>query len=173
MDNLIIIFIPIVIVGLVVTFIKGKVTEFLSKPTTIYGTLILWTLFGFVFVLDNSTAWGCLSGTEETFSFENIVYSGLSVLFITIGFISSARKGLIILFGELIFWTIKLMAPKGGYAIGLGGTPDEIIVMFDSVALILRLLLIQSRIDFVLTKKAYLLLPVSFLLMTLKILFLR
>jgi hypothetical protein len=155
------------------TFSKGKVAEFLTKPTTIYATLILWTLLGFVFVLDNSMAWGCLSGTEQTFSFENIVYSGLSVLFITIGFFSSDQKGLLILFGELIYWIVKLMAAKGGYAIGLGGTPDEIIVMFDSVALTLRLLLIRSRINFVLTKKAYLILPVSFVLMALKILFLR
>jgi hypothetical protein len=173
LGNLIIIFIPIVVFGLVLTFSKGKVAEFLSNPTTIYATLILWTWFGFVFVLDNSMAWGCLTGTQEVFSFGNIAYSGLSVLFITIGFFSWDKKGLIILFGELIYWTAKFMAAKGGYAVGLGRTPDENILMFDSVALTLRLLLIQSRIDFVLTKKALLLLPVSFLLMTLKILFMR
>jgi hypothetical protein len=172
-DNLIIIFIPIVIVGLALTFSKGKVAEFLSKSTTIFTALILWTLFGFIFVLDNSMAWGCLIGIDETFSFENIIYSGLSVLFITIGFFSPDRKGLIILLGELLYWTIKLMTAKGGYAIGLGGTPDEVIVMFDSVALTLRLLLIQSRIDFVLTKKVYMMVTVSFIIMTLKMLFLR
>jgi hypothetical protein len=170
LDNLIIVFIPIVIVGLVGAFSKGKVAEFISKPTTIYIALILWTLLGFVLVLDNSMAWGCLSGTEETL---NIVYSGLSILFLTIGFFLSDRKGAIILCAELIYWTFKLMAAKGGYAVGFGSTPDEIIVIFDSVALILRLLLIHSRINFVLTRKAYLLLPISFLLMTLKILFLR
>jgi hypothetical protein len=172
LDNLIIIFIPIVIVGLLVTFSKGKVVDFLSGPTTIYSGLIFWTLFGFVFVLDNSMAWGCASGPGEILSIENITYSGLSVLLITIGFFSSDRKGLIILCGELAYWIIKLMTAKGGYAVGLGGGSDENILMFDSVALTLRLLLIQSRIDLGLTRKAYFL-PVSFLLMTLKILFLR
>lgn len=154
------------------TFGKGKVADFLSKPTTIYSTLILWTLFGFVFVLDNSMAWGCIGGPGATLSIENIAYSGLSVLFISIGFFTPDKKGLIILFGELIYWTIKLMTAKGGYVVGIGGTPDESILMFDSVALTLRLLLIQTRFDFVLTRKVYLL-PIAFILMTLKILFLR
>lgn len=173
LDNLILIFIPIIILAQVVTLSKGKVAEFLSKPTTIYAMLMLWTLFGFIFVLDNSTNSGCLTGTEETFSFANVVYSGLSVAFITIGFFSRDQKGLIILLGELSYWIIKLMAAKGGYAIGLGGTPDETIVLFDSVALTLRLLLIQSRIDFVVPRKAYVLVTASFLVMTVKMLFLR
>lgn len=173
MNNLIIIFLPIVVVGLVVTFSKGKVVEFLSRPITIYSGLILWTLFGFVFVLDNSMAWGCIGGPVEILSIENISYSGLSVLLITIGFFSPDKKGLIILLGESVYWTIKLMTAKGGYVVGLGGTPDEEILIFDAVALTLRLLLIQSRINFGVTRKAYLLLPVAFLLMTLKILFLR
>jgi hypothetical protein len=171
--NLIIIFILIVIIGLLVTFSKGKIAQFLSKPATIYTALILWTLFGFVFVLDNSTASGCVIRAEETLSFENIAYSAVSVLLLTIGFFCSARNGLIVLIGELIYWTFKLVAIKGGYAIGLGRTPDELVVLFDAVALTLRLLLIHSRIDFVLAYKAYLLLPVAFFIMTLKILFLR
>jgi hypothetical protein len=170
LDNLIILFIPIVIVGLVGTFVKGKVVDFLSKPTAIFTTLILWTLFGFVFMLDNSMAWGCLSGLEETLSIRNITYSGLSILLITTGFFMHNKKGLAILFGELVYWTFKLMIAKGGYAVGLGGTPDENILMFDAVALTLRLLLIQSRCDFGLTRKIYLL-PVSFVVMTLKLLF--
>jgi hypothetical protein len=170
LDDLIIIFIPIVIIGLIVTFSKGKVTDFLSNPTTIYSALILWTLFGFVFVLDNSMAWGCLGGPEVALSSENIIYSGLSVLFITIGFFSSDKMGLLILFGELIYWTIKLTTAKGGYTVGIGGTPDENILMFDSVAVTLRLLLIQTRYNFGLTRKIYLL-PISFLFMTLKLLF--
>ncbi len=169
---MIIIFIPIVIIGLIVTFSKGKIADFLSKPTTIYSTLILWTLLGFVFVVDNSMAWGCVGGPGQTLSIENITYSGLSVLFITIGFCSSDKKGLIILLGELIYWIINLMTAKGGYVVGIGGAPDENILMFDSVALTLRLLLIQSRFDSGLPSKVYLL-PISFLIITLKILFLR
>jgi hypothetical protein len=154
------------------TFGKGRVADFLSRPTTIYTALILWTLLGFVFVLDNSMAWGFLSGQRETLSIENITYSGLSVLFITLGFFSPDKRGLIILFGELIYWTIKLMIAKGGYIVGIGGTPDENILIFDSVAITLRLLLIQTRFDFGLTRKVYLL-PLAFLLMTVEILFLR
>ena len=109
---MIIIFVPIAIVGIILSFGRGKVVDFLSRPITIYSILILWTLFGFVFVLDNSTAWGCIIGPEQVLSIENISYSGLSVLFITIGFFWSGRGGLIILFGELIYWTIKLMKRK-------------------------------------------------------------
>jgi hypothetical protein len=115
-------------------------------------------------------AWGCLGGPEVALSSENIIYSGLSVLFITIGFFSSDKMGLLILFGELIYWTIKLTTAKGGYTVGIGGTPDENILMFDSVAVTLRLLLIQTRYNFGLTRKIYLL-PISFLFMTLKLLF--
>jgi hypothetical protein len=118
-------------------------------------------------------AWGCIKGPGQIFSIENTSYSGLSVLFITIGFFWTGKKGLIVLLGELIYWTIKLMTAKGGYVVGFGGTPNENILIFDSVALTLRLILIHSRVDFGLTRKVYYLLPISFLLMTLKILFLR
>ncbi len=63
------------------------------------------------------------------------------------------------------------MVIKGGYVVGIGGVPDSDVLFFDSVALTLRLLLIDSRQNFKLTKKIYTV-PISFLVMTLKVLFL-
>ena len=46
------------------------------------------------------------------------------------------------------------MTAKGGYVVGIGGTPDENLLIFDSVALTLRLLVIQTRFDFGFDKKS-------------------
>jgi hypothetical protein len=116
-------------------------------------------------------AMGCTGGPGEMLSSGNIIYSGISVVFITLGFFLSDKRGPAVLLLELAYWIIKITTIKGGYAIGFGGMPDENVLMFDSVALILRLLLIQNRMDFGPTWKACLL-PLSFLFMTLKILFL-
>jgi hypothetical protein len=192
LTTLLVAFIPIVIVALIFTFGKGKIIDTLSNSTFIYATLLVWTLFGFFFALDNSMAWGCMGVREEALSlgytilkvpgetseadniiyidFNNIAYSGLSVLLISFGFFLRDRKGLVVLYGELLYWIFKLMIIKGGYAVGIGGSPDSDVLLFDSVALTLRLLLIQSRQTFGLTRKIYLL-PVPFLIMTLKLFF--
>jgi hypothetical protein len=88
---------------------------------------------------------------------------------ISIGFFLPNRKGVVVLYVELLYWIFKLMVIKGGYAVGIGGVPDSDVLLFDSVALTLRLLLIHSKQNIGLTRKIYLL-PISFLIMTLKLL---
>jgi hypothetical protein len=190
MAHVLIVFIPIIVVGLVLTFSKGKIVEIFSRPTMIYSALLGWTLFGFFFGLDNTMAWGCMGGENDALSlgyvilkdvpgediiyidFNNVAYSGLSVLLITLGSFLPGRNGVIVLYAELLYWLFKLTIIKGGYVVGIAANPDTDVVLFDSVALTLRFLLIQSRQSFGLARKIYLI-PIAFLIMTLKVLFLR
>jgi hypothetical protein len=192
-EILFIAFFPIIIVGLILTFSKGKIIDFFSSPTIIYASLIVWTLYGFFFSLDNSMAWGCMGAKEHLLSlgyriislsgetaetdsiifidFNNVSYSGLSILLISFSFFLDDRKGVIVLYSELVYWLFKLMVIKGGYVVGIGGGPDFDVLLFDSIALTLRLLLIYSRQNFGLIKKIYTV-PFSFIVMTLKVFFL-
>lgn len=192
-EILLISFIPIITVGLILSFSKGKVADIFSKPTIIYTTLIFWTLYGFFFSLDNSMAWGCMGAENDILSlgysiinlhgdtsetdkiiyidFNNVAYSGLSILLISFGFFMTDRTGVIVLYSELLYWLFKLMIIKGGYVVGIGGSPNSEVLFFDSVALTLRLVLIHNRQNFGLSRKIYLV-PVSFITMTLKIFFL-
>lgn len=183
---------PIIIVGLILTFFRGKIIDIFSNSTIIYMALLLWTIYGFFFFLDNSMAWGCMGAENDVLSlghtivnlpgqtsetdiiyvdFNNVAYSGLSILLISVSLFLNARNGVIVLYSELLYWLFKLMIIKGGYVVGISGGPDPSVVLFDSVALVLRLLLIHSLQNFGLAKKIYTV-PLSFMIMTLKILFL-
>lgn len=191
---LLITFVPIVIVGFILSFIKSKSINTLSRPKIVYWALIVWSLYGFLFSLDNSMAWGCMGAENDMLSlgykmisipgesseagkiiyidFNNVAYSGISILLISLGFFMAGRLGVIILYSELLYWLFKLMIIKGGYVVGFGGSPNAEVLLFDSVALTLRLLLIHNQENFGQTVKN-LIIPFSFIVMTLKVFYLN
>ncbi len=115
-----------------------------KKPKITYVSLLIWTFLGFFTTVDFTQDYGCIRGTEPIFSIDNMFYSGSALLFLSIGYFSSKNIGVLVLVGELLFWVYKLFLVKGGYAVGFGGTPDDSIVLFDTLALTLRLILIKQ-----------------------------
>jgi hypothetical protein len=144
----------------------------LCEQRTVFGILLCWTLFGFLTNLDYNHNWGCMSASEPIFSKENILFSFSSLIFLSLGFLMSSRKiGNVILIFELIFWLYKLAFLKGGYVVGLGGVPSIDVLAFDSVALVLRLIIIKQVYHLPIRVIFFLIL--AFIIMTLKVQFFR
>lgn len=142
-------------------------THKIKNPTTTFWILIGWSVFGFFTNLDYTDQWGCSIVDESIFSELNIFYSGLSLFLLLVGFLIPFRQiRYIILIGELIFWIYKLMIIKGGYSVGFGGVPSLSVLMFDMVALTLRLFLIKQIIGFKFNS-FYLLIP-AFVIISVK-----
>lgn len=112
---------------------------------TTYILIICWTIFGFFTNLDYTENWGCLIFSEQIFSVENITYSAAAIILISFGvFIPFGIIGKVVLTCELLFWLFKLFIIKGGYAVGYGGVPSVSVLAFDTIALVLRLILLKQ-----------------------------
>ena len=146
---------------------NSKLLQELARPKTTFWLLIGWTIFGFLTNLDFTEQWGCIISHEPIFSKPNILYSGLALLVLSIGFFVPFRQvRYVVLIGELFFWTFKLMTIKGGYAVGFGGVPSVSVLSFDIIALTLRLLLIKQIVPFKFNS-IYLLIP-AFITLSIK-----
>jgi hypothetical protein len=128
---------------------KGKIGKGLFYRVNDYNLmvviLIAWILFGFFFNLDYNDRWGCIVTRQAIFSKYNIVFS-LTALILTIIARKSSKtmikKSIHIV--ELTFWITRLMIFKGGYAVGYAASPAEMIVTYDFLALLLRLIVIRN-----------------------------
>ena len=120
------------------------------KPYAIIMLLVGWGLFGFFTNLDNNNDFGCIGSGEPIFSETNILFSGVALGLVNIGFFASKENVIwkFVLIIELLFWLFKLFFIKGGYSVGYGGGPNENIVLFDNVALVLRLILMYQIFKF-------------------------
>ena len=153
MDNLFVLIPLIFLLGLLsglIWFLKARYANHrlfsqLNKSRITFLLLISWTVLGFFTTLDYTQQWGCILFHESIFSKENIIYSGTAIGLLSLGFFNSKRQvGTVILLVELLFWLYKLFLVKGGYAIGIGGEPSIQVLLFDTIALTLRLLLIKQ-----------------------------
>jgi hypothetical protein len=117
--------------------------KWFSNLSTIFWMLIVWLILGFFAHLDYTEISGCIIQFEPVFSAKNLVYTGISLGLISIGyFIPNKSVSTIFLLLELTFWIYKLLFLKEGYQIGYGGVPSQRIVIYDTLALSLRLVLI-------------------------------
>jgi hypothetical protein len=114
-----------------------------SKLLIGYVFLALWTVYGFVSMLDNTTQWGCIV-TDSLYSTANIAYSLVSVSMILVSFyFRKTSTGNWILLLEAAIWLYKLFFIKGGYVAGYGGGVSEGVLIFDFIALFLRLMILK------------------------------
>lgn len=148
-----------------------SIKYYISALPVIFYALVLWCMLGFYSTLENSTQWGCIKD-DYVFSFRNLAFSSLSLALLFRGFFSRPpRAGLIFIAGESIFWLYKLLFLKGGYVTGIGGTTPESIVLYDFVALALRLLLLKQLLAWP-VKSLYAII-LSMAVMVLKVMFFR
>ena len=107
-------------------------------------TLIVYSVFGFFFGLDNNQQYGCtVIENESIFTYKNVGYSFVSLAFFFAALIDKQRQ-FQILFFELLFWVFKLFYLKEGYAVGLTAEPLFYVVFFDTIGLSLRIIFLNQ-----------------------------
>ncbi|MFZ1530416.1 MAG: hypothetical protein WAT19_16800 [Ferruginibacter sp.] len=109
-------------------------------------SLLVLLAAGFILNLENNEQEGCIVPNEPVFNAKNIFYSLISGILFTAAIISKEKeRRLRLLTIELAFWLLKFFYWKGGYAVGIGGIPLFTVVLYDSAALSLRLLLLNHE----------------------------
>lgn len=108
-----------------------------------YNTLLYILVFGFLSGLDFTDAWGCVIMPHFFFLTPLSLFTILSF-----GAIYSAKVSKrtalakFILIGELVFYIFRLIFFKGGYAVGFAGSPDLIVLAYDAISILVRLILL-------------------------------
>lgn len=148
--------------------INNKLNDF--KVTN--SILLIWIVFGFLTRFDFNQMWGCVINLGKVLDYNNIGFLTLSfALILTARFIKNKSVINILLLVELGIWLIRYIYYKGGYATGLTGRhPLGIIVLYDSVAIILRLINIKSNSRLKQFKISWIL-AISIILISIKIFF--
>ena len=128
---------------------KGKIGKGLYHRVNDYNLMVIiliaWIIFGFFFNLDYNDRWGCIITHQTIFNKFNIIFSSTALIFTFFARISSKPLIKISMHTiELIFWIIRLLILKGGYAVGYAGSPADMIVTYDFLALFLRLIVIRN-----------------------------
>ncbi|MBA9077104.1 hypothetical protein [Rufibacter quisquiliarum] len=125
----------------------------MRKEKALFVILLLWLLIGLIFGLDYTTysssrgidavKYG-INTNSLVFRYQLLFFLESAIL-IFIAFRSDNRnfqKVFVII--ELVIWLIRLLLIKDGYMVGYGGAPDEGVVIYDFISLVLRFLLLRS-----------------------------
>ncbi len=137
------------------TFIKNT-----NQIQVFFRLLIIWTLFGFFLRWDNNMFHGCIMGDDRVFALDNIFFSTTSFILLTLGVaFQRINERVWFLFLELFYWLFKLFYLKGGYAVGIAGVPIFTVVFFDMIALCLRIMLMNSSLNFKFSNN-YIIIPI-------------
>lgn len=146
-----IIFLLLIIIIWVILKLNKKIkfwTEKIIQRPLNYYLLIGLLIIGFLLNLDNSNRFGCIIGVEPIFELKNILFSTISITFVLLSFFAKKKTiKLMFISLELLFWILKLFLFKGGYAVGIIGTADIYISIYDFTTLILRLFIINSLLN--------------------------
>jgi len=117
------------------------------EPKTIVSikNLLIFTIIGFLTGMDFTDSWGCVIYPHLFFL---TPLSVLTLISITVLYIANKtiNSNLVkkLLIAELIYYVTRLIVFKGGYAVGFGGIPDPIIIIYDAIALGLRIFLLKK-----------------------------
>jgi len=140
------------------SFMVNKYKSPLNKNISAYistKVLLVMLTLGAITGFENSQAFGDMIGFEML-TISNWVFFCISlVLFLMIKRTDRIGVKILLCVLELGIWIAKYFFYKGGYIAGFAGTPNIINVFYDSIALILRVVLLLSLLD----KKAWFILP--------------
>ncbi|HAD95910.1 MAG TPA: hypothetical protein DCG19_00815 [Cryomorphaceae bacterium] len=148
---------------------RGKALRYhLNKTDILYVSLLSWIVIGWIGNWDHNKDWGCFPvSSPHADQVQNFLFSGISILIIMCAyFIPNRRLSFTLLSLELGLWLGKLLFMKGGYAVGIGGAADFPTLIYDTIALVLRLLFIRAV-------SRMLVYPKTILLSTLLVIFLK
>lgn len=125
----------------------------IKSPTykKLLSFLIGMVIIGSILGIENSQAFGCVVGLDML-TFSNLFWMLFSVVILYLAMKSrdvQTTKFLILV--ELVVWILKLFFYKGGYITGFAGGPDDLIMLYDFMAISLRgwiLLKLAFRLNF-------------------------
>ncbi len=146
--------------------IHNKLKEF--KFTN--SILLIWILLGFLTRLDFNQMWGCVINFGKVLDYKNIGFLTFSfALILTARFRKNKRTINLLLTIEFGVWLFRYIYYKGGYATGLAGRyPLEIVVLYDSIAITLRLISLKSNNRLLQFRTSWIL-AISIMLISIKI----
>ena len=120
----------------------------------IFLALLIWLLLGLLLGLDY-TSINIVSGTSifklginlitvknPVFIYQILTFL-ISVIFILSSYFSVGNNAKLLSVLELSIWVLKLLILKDNYMQGFGGTPDEEVVFYDFVSILLRMMLLN------------------------------
>lgn len=149
------------------TGIRNHVSSLEAK----FALVTVWSVVGFLYCFDNNTQWGCVDD-NSVLSFHNISRTVITFALSTLGFLhQNDALGRKFILAECVYWTLKLLFWKEGYVVGIAGSLPTAIVVFDFIALLLRLFLLREIFRPVLSN-VWLWLP-ALMIMGMKVAFLR
>lgn len=134
--------------------------------------LLIWIVLGFFTRLDFNQMWGCVINFGKVLDYNNIGFLTLSFTLILTARLRKKKRTInLLLIIELGVWLFRYIYYKGGYATGLTGQhPLEMVVLYDSVAITLRLINLNNnnrRLQF----KTNWILVISIMLISIKFFF--
>lgn len=125
--------------------LKYNFEKYFYNYKLLYTVLIFSVVIGFLLKLDFSENFGYFVHHIELFNLFNVLSSSISFAIIgIIYFVKSKKIKLAFHLIELVYWLLKLIIFKVGYAVGYAGMADTFIVTYDFLNLFLRLLLIRN-----------------------------
>ena len=117
-----------------------KRTDIKKLLKSLLGIIVIGSIVG----IENSQALGCVTGLEMI-SLGNLIFLTISSMLIIRAIQTSDSKILYkLLILETIIWIAKYLFYKGGYATGFGGTGNPTNVIYDFIAIGLRLWILLS-----------------------------
>lgn len=132
--------------------------------------LIFWIGIGFFLGLDYTETEGCMILSESIFLPKRVLFSTISLGLILASILvnrPSVKFGLCLL--ELIYWTLKLILFKGGYALGFGGDPLFSVVLYDFIGALIRLLILNKSLS-IARNSLLIVIGLSYIIVSVKIL---
>ncbi|KAA3622557.1 MAG: hypothetical protein DWQ02_25870 [Bacteroidetes bacterium] len=107
--------------------------------------LLIVTIIGFITGFDFTDSWGCVFYPNLFFLTPLSILTLISIITLFISNkTSNSRLIKILLIGEFIFYVSRFILFKGGYAVGFTASPDPIILIYDAIALALRIFLLKE-----------------------------
>jgi len=126
--------------------IKEKFEKLTLKHFFVF--LISWIAIGFLTRLDNNLDWGCIIQSAPIFRLDNIVFSSISMIIIFLSWRVKQRSiKLLFILVEVFYFMTKFLFVKGGYEVGFGASPNDFVVLYDYLSILVRILIIVKLIN--------------------------
>jgi len=126
--------------------IKEKFEKLTLKHFFVF--LISWITIGFLTRLDNNQDWGCIIQSAPIFGLDNIVFSSISLIIILLSWrVKQKSIKLLFILVETFYFLTKFLFIKGGYVVGITAGPNDFVVLYDYISILVRILIIANLLE--------------------------
>ena len=143
LDLLVLLFLLSILHGFFLIYSTSNQYEAWFDSKRMLFLLLLWSIFGLLLGLEQTSAWGCVISPLDLFTTKNILLSGISIGFLFLAFqTKNVGRQIFLGIAECLFWVGKLLLFKGGYAVGITASADLFVLGYDTLSLYTSLFVI-------------------------------